>query len=119
MYSPLIAKAARALGAMYRFYAEHPEESRYDDTLLCHIAELNGRGVRLRITDLVRTRYYGTLPTLTNRIARMVQRGVLRQVADADRRIRLLEVTPQGLALLQQRCDLLQATLSDGGGARK
>lgn len=116
--NPLISRAARALGDMHRFYFEHPEESWEDDALLCHIADLNARGVRLCITDLVRTRYYGTLPTLTSRLARMLRRGLVRQVTDTDRRIRLLECTPHGLGLLQQRCDLIEAALAADGTRR-
>ncbi len=115
----LITKAARALSDMKLFYFEHPEESWEDDALLCHIADLNARGVRLCITDLVRIRYYGTLPTLTSRLARMVRRGLVRQVIDTDRRIRLLECTAQGLELLEQRCDLIEAALAADDLPRK
>ncbi len=104
---PAAGDAARTLDRLHRFYAAHPGESREDDALLCHVLDHNQRKVRICSTDLVRSQLFGTLPTVTGRLARLLERGLLRQITDGDRRIRLLEVTKRGIELLDQRSYLV------------
>jgi len=101
--------AARILNRLHQFYAENRYESRGDDALLCHVLEHNLRKVRICSTDLVRSRLFGTLPTVSGRLTRLFERGLLRQVTDSDRRIRLLEVTKSGIELLEQRSAIFES----------
>ena len=110
--------AARTLNRLHRFYAANPHESREDDALLCHVLEHNLSKVRICSTDLVRSRLFGTLPTVTGRLARLIERGFLRQVTDSDRRIRLLEVTKRGIDLLEQRSAIVESHTEGPGPDR-
>lgn len=108
-----VGEAARTLDRLHRFYAAHPGESREDDAVLCHVLDHNQRKVRICSSDLVRSQLFGTLPTVTGRLARLLERGLLRQVTDVDRRIRLLEVTKRGIEFLEQRSDILGPSSED------
>jgi len=108
---PSAAAAARTLDELHRFYAAHPAESLQDDALLCYVLEHNRQRTPVNSTHLVRCRLFGTLPTVTERIGRLLDKGLIRQVIDVDRRVRLIEVTPLGISLLEKRSRLIEAAL--------
>lgn len=95
--------AARALERLHRFYVENPGESREDDALLSHVLEHSLCDTSICSADLVRSRLFGALPDVSRRLTRLMDRGLLQQVADSGRQSRRLEVTQRGIDLLEQR----------------
>jgi len=103
-------RVASCVNRLERFYFENPDESRQGDALLGGVLEATLGGGRVCVTDLVQARRFGTLPTVSSHLAKLMKRGLLEQVVGEDRRLRYLRVTPAGIALLASREHLL------GGG---
>ena len=111
MESPLgVGCIARFLDRLHRFYAEAGDSAPELDALLCHIYECNQLGQPVCSTDLVRALRFGTLPTLNTRLTRMLKSGLVKQVVGSDRRVRFIELTPKGIATLEQRLELLHGS---------
>jgi DNA-binding MarR family transcriptional regulator len=108
--SPGAARAADWINRLHRFYAESADFTPELDAVLCHILECNLAKVPVCSTDLVRLQRFGTLPTITARLASLVQEGLVKQVVSDDRRIKLLQVTPKGVASLEARDRLLDGS---------
>ena len=114
-----VAETAACIDRLHRFYFASTETSPELDALLCYILECNVAGNPVCSTDLVRMQRFGTLPTLTGRLARLSETGLITQVVADDRRIKLLEVTPKGVASLESRQQLLtgDGPTADGRGS--
>lgn len=100
---PALARIASALNRLYLLYAGSDTDAPKLDALLCRLYEAQCEGRPLCSTDLVLERRFGTLPTVTARIATLVELGMLQAVIASDRRIRLLELTSKGAKLLAER----------------
>jgi len=98
-----LARTAALFDQVHRYYANTAGCCRADDALLCHLLECNLDQIPVNSTDLVRLQRFGTLPTLTSRLARLSRDGLIEQVVAEDRRVRLLRVTGKGVALLEAR----------------
>ncbi|MBU3693208.1 MAG: hypothetical protein FGM40_00035 [Rhodocyclaceae bacterium] len=93
--------------AIQDFYAGQPAGAAEDDALLAWICAQNALQQPVRITDLVRTGRFGTLPTLHRRLRLLAGAGFLTLVVGPDRRTRMVSVSPVGLARLDSRSSLL------------
>jgi len=108
---PLATSAARTLCELHRFYARNPDESLADDALLAYVIDCNQRKEPVCSSHLLRCGLFGSLATVTSRLASLLSRGLIVQVVDAERQIRLIEVSAKGIELLEQRSRLLKAAL--------
>ena len=116
--SPDAARAADWIDRLHRFYAHSPDVTPELDAVLCYIFECNLTKAPVCSTDLVRLQRFGTLPTITARLASLAQEGLIKQVVSQDRRIKLLQVTPKGVASLEARERLLDGVERSNGDAR-
>ena len=97
----------RFMTTLHEFYADAPAGTRDLDDLLAYICEQNSAGKHVRSTDLVRMQRFGTLPTLTGKIHKLIELGLVVQSIHEDRREKHLEATPAAERLLRSRFDLL------------
>ena len=107
-----LVRIASALNCLHLLYGSSGKGAPELDALLRDLFEAQVAGNLKCSADLVRERRFGTLPTVTARIAKLVEQGLLKAVIGSDRRIHLLEVTPKGMALLAARDRLFAG---DGG----
>ena len=100
--------AARFISLLHNFYAGEPAGTRDLDDLLAFIYQENNAGRHLRVTDLVRLQHFGSLPTLTHKVQRLITLGLVVQTVSSDRREKHIEATPAAEQLFQSRYALLQ-----------
>ena len=102
----IIPLVMRAVAAELRAAGEMPAPA--------HFGLLSVLSTRPRmLTDLASLQGV-SLPTMSNSISAMVQRGWLRRAApEADRRVVMIEVTPTGRAALERVSKCAEAHLAD------
>ncbi len=100
--------AVNVLSLLHNFYAGTPAGTRDLDDLLAFIYQENAAGRHLRVTDLVRLQHFGSLPTLTHKVQRLITLGLVVQTVAGDRREKNIEATPAAELLFQSRYALLQ-----------
>ena len=93
---------------LHAFYAQQPAESREVDAMLAWIYEQNQLRIPVRVTDLVTTQRFGTLPTVNKRLKDIKTRGLVQITTGSDRRTRLVTVTAEGESILHNREALLR-----------
>ena len=106
-FSPQSQSVVRFMTLLHEFYADAPAGTRDLDDLLAYICGQNSTGSHVRSTDLVRMQRFGTLPTLTAKIHKLIELGLVVQSIHEDRREKHLEATPAAERLLRSRFDVL------------
>ncbi len=106
-FSPQSQSFVQLVTLLHEFYADAPAGARDLDDLLAYICGQNAAGRHLRSTDLVRMQRFGTLPTLTAKIHKLIELGLIVQSIHEDRREKHLEATPAAERLLRSRFDML------------
>ena len=78
--------------------------------MLAYLYEESAKGNKVRSTDLVKKLRFGTLPTVTSHIQKLIETGLIEQVvAEDDRRVRWLKPTAAADTFFEQRAELLVA----------
>ncbi len=106
-FSPQSQSVVRFMTALHEFYAHAPAGTPDLDDLIAFIAAQNSAGRSVRSTDLVRMQRFGTLPTLTAKIHKLLELGLVVQSTHEDRREKHLDATPAAERLLRSRYELL------------
>ncbi len=106
-FTPQSQSVVRFMTTLHEFYADAPAGTRDLDDLIAFIAAQNSAGKDVRSTDLVRMQRFGTLPTLTAKLQKLIELGLVVQSIRDDRREKHLEATASAERLLRSRYDLL------------
>lgn len=87
----------------------HPEAV----AILAYVSSQNDHGLSPTITQVVQKLEFGTTPTVQRRVKELHKSGFIEIVGGNDKRHRLLNVTPEGDAYLNECSRLLKAALAE------